>query len=150
MLLDLDGFKGINDTYGHAAGDEVLYHASDVLSNFFGDECCYRFGGDEFLVVCADTSQEEFMQGIERIRTDFGKIHVNKQMAKVGFSAGYVFGNSEHYTDLRLMFRQADELMNNAKKSEGNHCCGDSFDRAKAQSLKKHGEDSDESLIETV
>ncbi len=50
MLIDIDHFKRINDTYGHAAGDLALKHAADILSDQAqGDETIFRFGGEEFL-----------------------------------------------------------------------------------------------------
>ena len=51
LLLDLDGFKQINDTYGHPAGDEVLRLVSSRLLSACGDRRMGRFGGDEFVVV---------------------------------------------------------------------------------------------------
>ena len=57
MLVDVDGFKSINDTYGHAAGDGVLRQLAKCLQNMSrsGDECA-RHGGDEFLLVMPDCS----------------------------------------------------------------------------------------------
>ena len=49
-MLDLDNFKGINDTYGHALGDEVLIEIANQLKDKFG-EMIYRFGGDEFCIL---------------------------------------------------------------------------------------------------
>jgi diguanylate cyclase (GGDEF)-like protein len=59
LLLDLDGFKEINDTHGHAAGDEVLRKAASAISGRIrSDDLAARLGGDEFVVICPETSTE--------------------------------------------------------------------------------------------
>ena len=68
-LLDLDNFKRINDTHGHQAGDEVLRRAaSRLLSTVRGDDAICRLGGDEFLVLMADTDAAIASRVAERIR----------------------------------------------------------------------------------
>ena len=60
LFCDLDGFKQINDTHGHAAGDQVLVEVARRLQHLQrpGDTAC-RFGGDEFVVLCTDSGQAE-------------------------------------------------------------------------------------------
>ncbi|MES1982722.1 MAG: diguanylate cyclase [Pseudomonadota bacterium] len=69
MLLDIDGFKQINDTYGHKMGDDALKQVATVLraSARTEDEVC-RFGGEEFLLICPDTPAEQAYQYAERLR----------------------------------------------------------------------------------
>jgi len=65
LFIDLDGFKPINDTYGHAAGDALLKAVSDRLIESMrpGDYVC-RFGGDEFLVLCQRLREPEDAQHV--------------------------------------------------------------------------------------
>jgi diguanylate cyclase (GGDEF)-like protein len=69
MLVDIDHFKKINDTYGHQVGDDALKRVSEVLHGAVRkqDVVC-RFGGEEFLVICPDTPAEQAFQYAERLR----------------------------------------------------------------------------------
>lgn len=69
LLMDVDHFKHINDTYGHQAGDTVLCHVADVVRNTarHGD-LTGRIGGEEFVVICLDTDSAGVMRLAERVR----------------------------------------------------------------------------------
>ncbi len=69
MLLDLDNFKDINDSYGHPTGDRALYAIADTLKAQFrkGDVAC-RIGGDEFAVLLPETSPADAVSAGEKIR----------------------------------------------------------------------------------
>ena len=69
LILDIDFFKSINDSYGHPVGDEVLRDLSDRLQrNVRGVDLASRYGGEEFVVVLPDTDREAAMVVAERIR----------------------------------------------------------------------------------
>ena len=69
LILDLDHFKAINDRHGHAAGDRVLRAAADAWHTVLrGRDPLGRIGGEEFVVVCADTQLEQAMAVAERLR----------------------------------------------------------------------------------
>lgn len=69
MIMDIDRFKIINDSYGHAVGDEVLRQVADIIRQTIrsGDIPC-RIGGEEFVVACRNTEASEAMQLAERLR----------------------------------------------------------------------------------
>jgi diguanylate cyclase (GGDEF)-like protein len=70
LSLDLDHFKRVNDTYGHANGDEVLRQAATTITASVRDgDLAYRLGGEEFLVVLPRATPELAEQIAERIRT---------------------------------------------------------------------------------
>ncbi len=69
MMIDADGFKSINDNFGHDAGDEVLRRLSVKLRETVrNDDIVCRLGGDEFLIICGNTTLEGAMQTAEKLR----------------------------------------------------------------------------------
>ncbi len=75
MMIDADGFKQINDSYGHAAGDEVLRQLSRHLQHSVRtDDVVSRLGGDEFLIICPGTTLEGALHVAEQMRLALGKI----------------------------------------------------------------------------
>ncbi len=69
ILFDLDGFKEINDTYGHSAGDLALYQVRDLLAQACRtSDTLVRWGGDEFLIVAREATREHIETLVERIR----------------------------------------------------------------------------------
>ena len=135
MMLDLDGFKELNDRFGHSAGDYVLRRMSRALADVFGGEYCYRFGGDEFLVILPDVSEGDFLGRLERMKQSVRGIDLEGKDATVHFSAGYVHGVCELSYDLRLMMHQADSNLYDAKGLGKDCYVGRAFSRAFAEAL---------------
>jgi hemerythrin len=75
MMIDADGFKGVNDTYGHDAGDQVLIGLAQMLKGTVRtDDTVCRLGGDEFLVICPNTPLEGAMRIAEKLRQAVSKM----------------------------------------------------------------------------
>ena len=69
LIFDIDKFKRVNDTYGHAMGDEVLkYLAASMLEAARKDDVCCRFGGEEFVMLLPETDRHAAFQLAERLR----------------------------------------------------------------------------------
>jgi diguanylate cyclase (GGDEF)-like protein len=69
IMVDVDHFKEVNDTYGHAAGDSVLIHLSQVMNSVIrASDWLGRYGGEEFLVIASECPAEEAFQMAERLR----------------------------------------------------------------------------------
>ncbi len=65
LMLDLDNFKNVNDTYGHQVGDEVLIMFSNAIQNSISDnDCAGRLGGDEFCIFCNETTDKKELENI--------------------------------------------------------------------------------------
>jgi diguanylate cyclase (GGDEF)-like protein len=91
LCLDLDGFKAINDSFGHAAGDLLLKEvARRLLSNLRKGDTAARLGGDEFAVLLQSTSASEAVATAQRITTGLNRAYLLDQHgeAKVGVSIG--------------------------------------------------------------
>jgi len=136
MMLDLDNFKQVNDDHGHATGDYVLKHLGKALREIYGTDCSYRYGGDEFLVICPNMDGKEFQEKAQLLHERILNIRPEKDMKDNSFSAGYVYGNCELSCDLRLMMRQADELLYEAKKKGKNQFGNAPYSRRYARSLQ--------------
>ena len=74
IVLDIDKFKTVNDTYGHSTGDVVIKGLGAVLARCRREtDTVGRFGGEEFVVVCQETETAGAVQLAERIREEFAK-----------------------------------------------------------------------------
>lgn len=112
LLLDLDHFKKLNDTYGHVAGDEALKAVSAVMARTIrGLDSVGRYGGEEFLVVLPNTSYEHGRSVGERIREGVERLTFAQGM-QVTISGGVALYNGENWKDL---IRKADEKVFEAK-----------------------------------
>ncbi|HEY1909099.1 MAG TPA: GGDEF domain-containing protein [Myxococcaceae bacterium] len=90
-ILDLDGFKAFNDTFGHPAGDKALQLvATRLRSSVRKSDLVARFGGEEFVVAFPETEVEQARQRVEHIRTELAEvpIPIGREQKKVTISAG--------------------------------------------------------------
>ena len=118
-LIDLDSLKKSNDTYGHAYGDRVLELTGKKLKSAFQDyeDRCYRYGGDEFLVISRDSSRL-FYQKLKQFRNLCENTGNNEGSVKVSCSIGYCTGIPHSEAELRTLVKIADDYLYKAK-SEG-------------------------------
>jgi diguanylate cyclase (GGDEF)-like protein len=118
IMLDLDNFKHFNDTFGHEAGDNLLC----TLGKFLGDrvrreDVACRYGGEEFVLILAEASQEIVYQRAEEIRREFPKVpvlHRGQVLQSVTASVGVAMF-PEHGVTGRDVLRAADDAMYRAK-----------------------------------
>lgn len=122
LLIDVDNFKSINDQYGHQTGDRVLQHlASTMLACVRSGDFVFRYGGEEFLVICVELSPEQALQVAEKIRIAVASesIVVSADVSlHVSVSIG-VAAHDGHPDYLRLIDR-ADQALYQAKNGGRN------------------------------
>jgi diguanylate cyclase (GGDEF)-like protein len=121
-LLDIDHFKRINDTYGHAVGDEVLRNFSKVVQSGLRDtDVLARWGGEEFLVLLNDTSPELANVGLERARMLLAEASLVPSLPDLRptFSAGLTAYNMTEALDVCI--ERADRALYKAKDG-GRNC----------------------------
>jgi diguanylate cyclase (GGDEF)-like protein len=118
-LLDLNGFKAINDTYGHRAGDKVLSEVAErlnTLTNF--DSTPYRIGGDEFAIIlqgCTDHCAQEFNCQLEALFSSPFLYH--KQQLNVSTSLGSAVYPADS-TNIDELMMLADQRMYQMKVAQ--------------------------------
>jgi diguanylate cyclase (GGDEF)-like protein len=121
LFIDLDGFKEVNDNYGHAKGDEVLQTvASRIKSLLRQEDIIARIGGDEFAVAIGDLKDLVYVEKVaKRIIMEVSKDYEGLPASSVGASIGIsVF--PEHATNIDSLFNYADKAMYSIKKSSKN------------------------------
>ncbi len=118
LFCDLDGFKGVNDTLGHAAGDELLEKVARRLEGAMREDSVLgRMGGDEFVVVAPGASDEDLAALGRRIEIEIGKpFLLEAGMARIGVSIGAAHAKPGE-RDLDSLLNQADALMYEVKRS---------------------------------
>ena len=111
VVIDIDGLKLVNDTHGHAVGDEYLKIAANVLCDCFGkDDVVARIGGNEFAVLVEHTTTKEIADIELKIDKLLNIINSEDRIIPVSMSLGYVVGDSKQ-KDLRKLLKMADDLM---------------------------------------
>lgn len=111
LMLDIDHFKKVNDTYGHDAGDEVLKHLSLVLkSSLRESDVLARYGGEEFVIFLPHTSPTEAWRVAERIResVEQARIQTAAKILNITISLGL---SSTQNIDLTAQIKEADTAL---------------------------------------
>lgn len=131
LVIDLDRFKQVNDTYGHLMGDRVLQTVAKVMSEQLrGDERLYRVGGEEFAVIVSNLTDEEAEHVAQRLRraveaTEIplrSSEHDGESPKSIGItiSIGVAGGTPCPSSELPELYDRADEALYAAKKAGRN------------------------------
>lgn len=122
MMLDIDHFKKVNDTYGHQAGDSVIRSLADVIRDCVREtDLAGRYGGEEFAVILTDTDVENAKKVAERIRKGAQAMVVEHDGAEINYTVS--LGLAEYCPDCpssMAWLELADQALYDAKQSGRN------------------------------
>jgi diguanylate cyclase (GGDEF)-like protein len=124
LMLDVDKFKSINDTFGHHAGDEVLrVTANRLVETVRSTDTIVRLGGDEFLVLLADLPTPQVAETIAAgaVAALSLPILFEGVQVPVSVSVGVCTSSAEEQLDTEALLRRADDALYRAK-ARGRHC----------------------------
>ncbi|NLM98261.1 MAG: diguanylate cyclase [Halanaerobiaceae bacterium] len=123
LMIDIDHFKKVNDTYGHRAGDMILSLVADTLEiNSRRSDVVGRYGGEEFGIVLQDISYDNAWIVCERIRSSVENFEyrIGDKTVKITISIGMAYKESEAEADFEKMITTADKALYQAKKNGRN------------------------------
>lgn len=121
ILIDIDHFKVINDTYGHQAGDRVIQDIADVMRQTFRKVDLFgRYGGEEFIALLPETQLTDAVYLSERIRTAINQRCVKFESSEITYSASFGVAAGQPGVQLGHVVAQADEALYRAKNSGRN------------------------------
>jgi diguanylate cyclase (GGDEF)-like protein len=121
IVLDIDNFKKVNDTYGHIIGDQVIqFIASKLKANLRASDIIVRYGGDEFIVILDSIEAKDILQIAEKIRRDISESEFvltdSDQVIRISVSAGVAVGEKTW----KELFDRADKSLLKVKVSGKN------------------------------
>ena len=127
IMMDIDSFKKVNDTYRHTVGDEVLVKLAAKLKEISreGDVVC-RYGGEEFIVLLSKTDLKSALTLAEKIREESSYIRIVSDKEEVFFftlSLGVSEVDTKNDVDIKVAINKADEALYHAKNSGKNRVC---------------------------
>ncbi|MBX3681088.1 MAG: GGDEF domain-containing protein, partial [Rhodocyclaceae bacterium] len=141
MVIDIDQFKIVNDTFGHDVGDAVLSQgAAAIKKSLRAQDVISRTGGDEFLVICPDTSMEAALICAERVRRSVERlsIAIDDQVLRVTISVGVAI-RDRTMTDPDALIKRADESSYVAKAQGRNRVAAIQLESRESSSAPRLG-----------
>ena len=133
LVVDIDHFKAINDRHGHAAGDEVLRQIAREISRATRDtDRVYRYGGEEFVVVCEGLGHGQALLAAERLRLRVAATEIQGIADRVTASIG-VATTPDDGRDMTELFATADGRLYGAKEAGRNRVLGRLIERTEPE-----------------
>ena len=125
VIADIDHFKVVNDTYGHATGDVVIRELGAILKRLKREtDVVARFGGEEFCVLCEETDAPGALQLAERIRQELEATVFETELGKLKVTASLgVATYPQHAAERRALFSASDKALYAAKHGGRNRVC---------------------------
>jgi diguanylate cyclase (GGDEF)-like protein len=129
IIIDIDHFKEVNDTFGHQVGDEILKQFAQLLHvSLRATDIAGRWGGEEFLIICPNTDMTDLLSVAENLRNKIVQHDFAHGTASITASFGVnIFDTTK---DMHTIIKEADDALYYAKNSGRNRV-------KQAESLKK-------------
>jgi diguanylate cyclase (GGDEF)-like protein len=122
LLLDLDHFKHVNDTHGHAVGDLALCATANILQSTKRNyDHAGRWGGEEFLLLLPDCTEDDLLSIAERIRLSIQALKIDTGYNKLSFTVSIGAHYSSTPQTMHAMLHQVDKALY-AAKNAGRNC----------------------------
>ncbi len=125
LMLDIDHFKRINDTYGHQAGDKVIQMLAALIKRCVREtDLAGRYGGEEFAIILNDSTLEDAKVVAERIRQLALRLTVDHEGETISFTISLGLAQfSEDFNSAMAWLECSDQALYKAKESGRNQCC---------------------------
>jgi diguanylate cyclase (GGDEF)-like protein len=122
MIIDLDHFKKVNDNYGHDAGDAVLREAAQAINkNIRATDRFIRWGGEEFLLFCENTNEQQALLIAEKIRASVEAMSIRYHDELIPVTVSIGIGVAIAHEDFDILFQRTDSALYRAKNL-GRNC----------------------------
>ncbi|HCS55446.1 diguanylate cyclase [Rubinisphaera sp.] len=120
IYLDIDHFKSINDTFGHATGDDVLVTLAKLLrEEAYSSEFVARYGGEEFVILCPELAAEQAVKRAERFRTEIAKLSF-ETASSLKITSSFGVSQVEVSDSLESVLKRADKALYQSKNQGRN------------------------------
>ena len=126
VMVDIDFFKIINDTYGHTNGDRVLTTvAAEMRKHFRNVDYCFRYGGEEFAILMPNINKRGLWEACERLRQEISKLNINEIRLTVSIGAATNFDLDDFHSEncCDNLIQLADNFLYKAKNQGRNQVC---------------------------
>lgn len=123
IMMDIDNFKRVNDSYGHLVGDEVLIAVADTIRKTIRSvDLCARYGGEEMVVMLPTTDLQAALISAERLRVEVEKLSVPINSKSVSVTISLGVSSLQHQQELSIskLLDQADQALYDSKQAGKN------------------------------
>lgn len=121
IVLDIDFFKAVNDTYGHSGGDLALKMLADsIMDTMRTSDISFRYGGEEFALILSNTDKKAALLVAERLRIATSQLSCNDGSRTFGFTISLGVAQLNHGEAAAALFDRADHALYQAKKAGRN------------------------------
>lgn len=121
LMIDIDDFKILNDTYGHHIGDQALKNLTANISSMLrATDVFARYGGDEFICLLPQTRRDQALEIAKRIKDKFGKMSVKENNKDIIIHTSIGVATSENEVKMEELIAMADQALYKAKNEGKN------------------------------